>query len=700
MQLHLSCGAPFTEFKYNTMKTRILWVFLLTLAAGSLHAQDNTETTPDSSLVELYPVTVIAVRPDQQSQDKVNMGYQERMEHDGAAVLNQLPAISSVKKSGNYGFDPVFRGFKNDQLNIVFNGAQTASAACPNRMDPPTSQMAPNMMEKIEVLKGPYALRYGTGFGATINFVPTPLKFTETREHTGRISLGANSNGNVLRSEVQAGFHHKTYDVNLFMSWSDGTDYIAGTGDTIPADFSRGSFGANAGIKLSDKQTLRVQGMLNIARDADFAALGMDLRDDNTYMLNMRHDYTINGKHLKSWNTTAYGSYVDHLMDNLLKELNPRMMNASTKAMTLNYGGRTEGVWRFGNSKLYTGADYRMETASGIRVREFLMGPMAGMVKEDNAWQDGQINKAGLFAEWHMHSGKNKVVVSSRLEYNNGFVATPHEKFTAIHPETSITQINPSLSVGLQHKLNNETSLALWAGRAQRSASLVERYINFFAVGNDPYELLGNPLLAPEINNQVDLTLKWQGEHQAVTVDLYAAYMQDYITSFIDTSLTPVLPMSPGVRMYDNIDEAFKTGFEVAWSAKLGYGLSQQLGFAYTYAQDLHRNQALPEIPPMDFRYVLKGHYVDGKICPELSIHHALAQNRISEEFGETVTPGFTVVDLKMGYCATDKLVLSVGVNNLMDVAYYEHLSRSVKGTSMRIYAPGRNIFFNLNYKF
>ena len=122
------------------------------------------------SASNLYPVTIIAVKTQRSNPtSSLSVDYPDRMEHDGAQLLNQLPAFNSIRKGGNYGFDPVFRGFKYDQLNIVLHGAQSATAACPNRMDPPTSQMAPNMIDRIEVLKGPYALRYGSGFGATIN---------------------------------------------------------------------------------------------------------------------------------------------------------------------------------------------------------------------------------------------------------------------------------------------------------------------------------------------------------------------------------------------------------------------------------------------------------------------------------------------------------------------------------------------------
>jgi iron complex outermembrane receptor protein len=61
----------------------------------------------------------------------------------------------------------------------------------------------------------------------------------------------------------------------------------------------------------------------------------------------------------------------------------------------------------------------------------------------------------------------------------------------------------------MQRYLGESISTALWLGRAQRSGSLTERFINYFPVGQDPYEMLGNPQLLPEVNNQADLTFAW-----------------------------------------------------------------------------------------------------------------------------------------------------------------------------------------------
>lgn len=652
------------------------------------------------SIVNLYPVTVIALRSNDSPVEKVELDYQERLAHDGASVLNQNPALNSIRKGGGYGFDPVFRGFKYDQLNIVLNGAQSATAACPNRMDPPTSQMAPNMIDRIEVLKGPHALRFGTGFGATINFVPVKLRFTEEGDIYGRVSSGYEGNGSIFRNEGQLGFSGKNHDIALFGSWSQGDDYTAGNGQTIDGDFNRGSLGTNLGFKLSEANQLRVSAIYNVARDADFAALPMDLREDDTWMFNARNDITFDKEYLTSWNTTIFASFVNHLMDNLLKPLDPRMMNAATNAKTSNYGGRTEGIWNFDKSNLFAGLDYRREGAEGIRVREFFMGPNVGNIVRDNAWQDGHIAKTAVFGEYHLNFKKIRLVMSTRLEVNNADIDDPTAEFSQVYNDTQVTQFNPSISLGATQRIGKDLTLGLWLGRAQRSAGLTERFINYFPVGQDPYELIGNPQLNPEINNQLDLTFNWHKKSTNLSIDLFAGYLQDFISSVIDPDLTPRLPNSPGVRQFVNIKDAFKSGFEINWTQELLLSLVQKVGMAYTYAQDVERDEPLPEIPPLDFRYTLTGNYISEKLQPELTFRHVLEQSRISTEYGETPTPSFSLLDVKLAYQVTNAARITAGINNIFDDNYYEHLARSVRGNNLPIFAPGRNAFASLNFVF
>ncbi len=76
-------------------------------------------------------------------------------------------------------------------------------------------------------------------------------------------------------------------------------------------------------------------------------------------------------------------------------------------------------------------------------------------------------------------------------------------------------------------------------------------------------------------------------------------------------------------------------------------------------------------------------------------------QARTSAEFGETVTPSFSIIDLGLSLRINQMLGFTAGVENLLDVNYYEHLSRSARGaTAVPIHAPGRNFFLSFNLDF
>ena len=69
--------------------------------------------------VNLYPVTIIAVKPQSAQPDgEIKIEYQDRLEHDAANILNKTPAFNSIRKGGNYGFDPSVLSPKLETLRL------------------------------------------------------------------------------------------------------------------------------------------------------------------------------------------------------------------------------------------------------------------------------------------------------------------------------------------------------------------------------------------------------------------------------------------------------------------------------------------------------------------------------------------------------------------------------------------------------
>ncbi|MCR9013881.1 TonB-dependent receptor domain-containing protein [Aquiflexum gelatinilyticum] len=664
---------------------------LKVLEKGVLLRQEN--------ILNLQPVSVISLKMMDEKDQKILISDQERLHHDAGAILNLNPVVSSIRKSGAFAFDPVMRGFKYDQLNIVIDGLQSANAACPNRMDPPTSQIALNRIKQIEILKGPHALRYGIGLGGTINFIQEDPFFSSQGGVNGRFSTMYESNGNVLRNEGRVGFNGHNYDIGLLGSWSKGTDYVDGDGNFVPANFQRGTVGMFGDFKISNSDLLQVTVNRNFARDVDFPTLAMDLRSDDTWMGSLRHTRSFQGRKLQKWNTSGYFTFVDHLMDNGLRDLNPRMMNAKTPANTQNLGARTEGLWQLGKEKLYAGADFRSEAAQGTREREFLMGPNAGKTIYDKVWQDSRITKSGAFASIHAPIGNYVVSLAGRLDVNNAQASDNAEEFVQVNPTQSITQLNPGISAGIKRDLGKNFNAGLWLASVKRSGSITERFINYFPVGVDPYEMLGNPDLASETNNQVDLVFGFSKSKITAEVNLFAAYLNNYITAE-KTELKPRIPTSPGVRQYVNIDRAVKTGFEAALSQALFYGISHQLMVAYTYGQNLVISEALPEIAPMDVRYSILGSHLDNKLHSAIRLRYVADQNRVSGSFSETASPRFTLLDIDVSYAVSSLIAIKGGAQNLLNETYYEHLNRPIAATGTPLFAPGRNFFLMVSFKF
>ena len=647
--------------------------------------------------VTLMPATVIARRNGKAESQVMEVSNSDKLSHDAGDFLSQTAVIGGIRKSGSYGFDPVLRGFKYDQINIVMDNGVSATAACPNRMDPPVSQIPLNMVDQVEILKGPHSLRYGTSFGGSIHFKSLPATFSEKIKAFGRASGSYESNGEVYRSEALAGIKGKSCNFGIYGAYSEGSDYEDGHGNKVASSFNRRNIGLSSVFKLSSMQSIKLTVNNNFAEDVDFPALNMDLREDDTWLLNFQHKINFKNSALASLSTSAYGSFVDHEMDNLGKNLNPRKVNAITEAETKNYGFRSEAAFQFKNSSLFAGVDFKSEQAEGIRSREMLVGPMVGKTLMDDIWQDSKIERFGVFGEYHFSVNETYFVASTRLERNSAESRDKTAEFVAVNPDDPSDELNVSLSIGATRDISEQVRLGLWLGRAERSGSLTERFINFLPVDVDPYERIGNTGLDPEINYQVDFSFTWKTKKSELSINLFTAFLRDYISSRIREDLTPRMPTAPGVKQYVNIDKAEMRGIEFSFSQNLSPTFYHRAMLAYTYGKNKEFNQALPEIPPLDSRYALGANLCKKKFQPEFSIRHSFKQNRIARDFGETETPSFTLADFKLSYFASDYFKLIGGVRNIFDEAYYEHLSRSVKGTDNEpIYAPGRSFYVTL----
>ena len=70
-----------------------------------------------------------------------------------------------------------------------------------------------------------------------------------------------------------------------------------------------------------------------------------------------------------------------------------------------------------------------------------------------------------------------------------------------------------------------------------RTASMIERFINHFNIGIDPYEYVGNPYLDPEVNNQLEFSVNQRFSKIDLGATVFYSFMKDYITAIVDESI-------------------------------------------------------------------------------------------------------------------------------------------------------------------
>jgi iron complex outermembrane receptor protein len=105
----------------------------------------------------------------------------------------------------------------------------------------------------------------------------------------------------------------------------------------------------------------------------------------------------------------------------------------------------------------------------------------------------------------------------------------------------------------------------------------------------------------------------------------------------------------------------------------------------------------VPEMPPLRGWSALR--YAHRWAFAELSALAANRQSLVSSDLKEAPTPGYGLMNVKLGFTHR-KLSGSFTVDNLLNRFYYEHLSyyRDPFAAGVKIPEPGRNFFVQLRY--
>jgi iron complex outermembrane recepter protein len=643
---------------------------------------------------------------------------------DVGDFLRSANNVGGIRKGGT-GIDPVVRGFKYSQLNVQLNNGLKVEGGCPNRMDPATAHVEIDDIETIEVIKGPYALKYGPSFGGTINLITKMPQKCDSSILQINASKGYESNWDGNKEHIGIQGAHKFLFFNLSGGRKDYGNYEDGNGNQVNSDFNKYNYRGQAGFMPVKNHSVLFNYEESHGRDISFPSLPMDERSDDTRLISADYKGEFSSVKPALLKIKIYDSDVHHEMDNKDRPFSDTVVSIS-KIHAQNFGGRADLQLAVGKGKMIVGGDMEEIRKDGERTKNMIQQPGIPVKKED-LWNNAKMNNYGLFAEYTKKFKSLEGTASARLDFNSA----NSDSISIIHPmqgeiysygtdsiKTNYT--NFSFSLGLTKFLNKNFSVSLSLGRGTRSPDMTERFIILLPVGYDNYDYLGNPKLKPETNNQVDLTFKYDSKKIGlVQVNGFYSIVNNYITGKLlpPSEQKPLTVGVEGVKHFSNSGNGQLRGFELAYSLPLDMKYGLNVFASYTYGtlnettkfirsssgeitgEEEIQNDPIAEIPPFEASMILSYRFFKNKLVPKFTLRWVADKTKVSEAQFENGSPGFIVTDFSLYYSFNRYFRVSCGINNLLDTVYYEHLNRNIVGTNMNLYEPGRVFYFNLMFQ-
>ena len=239
-------------------------------------------------------------------------------------------------------------------------------------------------------------------------------------------------------------------------------------------------------------------------------------------------------------------------------------------------------------------------------------------------------------------------------------------------------------------------------GHMVRVPDASERYFGLRRAGSD---WVGNPLLKPAKNTGLDSRVSFRRNSLLISSGFYFYAIRDFITVIPGKKVNPIAGiMNVNARSYANAGARI-LGQEV----ELVYALSRRLFINGNVSNVLGRHDALParglpsgylvEMPPLSSRASVR--YDTGSYWFELEGIAVARQHRVDNILQEAPTPGHGIANLRAGMTLR-RLALRIGLNNVFDRSYFEHLSyqRDPFRTGARVFEPGRNVYVNLSFRY
>ncbi len=584
---------------------------------------------------------------------------------DGADYLQSIVGFSAVNSGAGTNGDVTFRGMFGSRIKILTDGTENLGA-CPSRMDSPTSYISPESYDQITVIKGPQTVQYAnTGSAATVLFERKPEQFGEGQNYRGQASILIGSFGRLDHNvEAAAGDEHKYIRLNANRSVADS--YKDGNGTTVPSDWERWNADLALGWTPDENTWLELTGGRGDA-EVVYAGRTMDGAEFDRESLGLRVEKKNITDVIKKIEAQVNYSFNDHVMDNFsLRAFNPaggmmHPMANNVARKTLN--ARMAVTHEWDKVDFVTGVDTQNNEHSGRKGR-------MNSYKNLPRTVDMEFQSIGGFGELgYQFNDQNKLVTGVRID---------QIEVDAVQTAQQRKETLPSGFIRLENQHpHHDAKTYVGLGYVERMPDYWELFSPLSGNGNK------NTFNHIDTEKTLQLDFGYQHEHGAFSswASAYAGLINDYIlTNYkLRDENKPQSKENPLEAHTRNVDATI-AGAEVGIAYQFTDALQADVSAMYAWGENTTDNTPLPQISPLEGRLNLR--YVQDKYTLGALLRVVDGQSRISEREGNIVgydvkeSSGFGVLSLNGSYNLNKSVDVSVGIDNVLDKTYTEHLNK------------------------
>jgi iron complex outermembrane receptor protein len=618
---------------------------------------------------------------------------------DGADYLQSIPGFSSIKSGGTNG-DVTFRGMFGSRIKILSDGSENLGA-CPARMDAPTSYIQPESYDRITVVKGPQTVQYAnTGSAATVIFERQKPQLSQDKNYLGQASVLIGSFGR-LDHNVEAAVGDEKKYIRLNANRSVADSYQDGAGNSVPSAWERWNTDLAFGWTPNDDTWIELTGG-KADGEAEYAGRSMDGSQFARESLGLRFEKKNLTEVIKKVEGQVNYSYNDHVMDNFRLRTPPTVeMNHGGMMMEMPNPSEMQVTRRTLNSRLAMTSEWdKLSLIAGVDSQQnHHAGSMKSMMMNMPLSTNMKFYSYGAFGELSYQLNEAyKLVTGARID---------QVEIDALKLNDERKETLPSGFIRLENQYPEHNA------KSYIGLGYVERVPDYWELFSTAH---GNTGMSKPTFNDLDtektlqLDMGYQQEHGAFSLwtSAYAGLVNDFILLSYHNHATDHGHGSSFSAGAKNVD-AVIAGAEAGVGYQFTDAIQADISTMYAWGEITDNNDPLPQIAPLEGRFNLR--YVQNQYSLGLLWRAVAKQDRINLNKGNIVgydigeSKGFSTLALNATYKVMNDVDLAVGIDNVLNKTYTEHLNKLGVGVDGQVGTEqfnntGRNYWARISMKF